>query len=124
MRLIVGFFVLLTLLLVPAGTVDYWQAWAYMTVLFMPMPVVLVYLLKKDPALLERRMRTKEKQAKQRLFVKLGAVCLPLACVLSGFDRRFGWSAVPVPAVIGAFDRCKFPCECKGLRSVDMRIIP
>jgi len=102
MRLIVGFFALLTLLFVPAGTINYWQAWVYMTVLFLPMPLVLVYLLEKDPALLERRMRNKEKRAKQRLIVKLRAVCLPLACALSVFDRRFGWSAVPAPAVIAA----------------------
>ncbi len=98
-RFVGGFIVLLAMLLLPAGTVAYWEAWAYMAVLFVPMTVVLVYLLVKDPDLLERRMRAKEKHAEQNLLVRLGSVCYLLAFLLPGFDRRFGWSHVPGTAV-------------------------
>jgi protein-S-isoprenylcysteine O-methyltransferase Ste14 len=101
-RLLVAFFVLLGMLLVTAGTTAYWEAWAYIAVLFVPMTFVFVHLLNKDPELLERRMRSKEKEPKQRLVIKLGSLCYMLVFVVPGFDRRFGWSDVPVAAVVAA----------------------
>lgn len=101
-RLFGAFFFLLGLIFVPAGTMAYWQAWTYLAVLFIPMTFVFVHLLNKDPALLERRMRTKEKQAKQRLVIRLGTFCYLLVFLVPGFDRRFGWSDVPVAAVVAA----------------------
>ena len=102
MRLVAGFIILLAMLLLPAGTVAYWEAWAYMAVLFVPVTLVFVYLLTNDPELLERRMRVKEKDAEQSFLVKLGCVCYVLAFLVPGFDRRFGWSHVPVAAVVVA----------------------
>ena len=101
-RLVAAFVILLGFFLLSAGTVAYWEAWAYMTVLFVPMTLVLVYLFWKDPGLLERRMRTREREAEQGLVVKLGSLCYLLIFLLPGFDRRFGWSEVPVVAVVVA----------------------
>lgn len=88
--------------LLPAGIWRFWQAWAYMAVLLIPMFLVLVYFLKKDPALLERRMRTKEKEPEQKTLIKLSYLLFLAAFLLPGFDRRFGWSTVPVWLVIAA----------------------
>ncbi len=44
------------LLFVPAGTTHYWQAWVYLLIFFGASLLTTVYLLKNDPALLERRM--------------------------------------------------------------------
>ena len=101
-RFVAGFAILLAILLLPAGTVAYWEAWAYMAVLFVPMTLVLVCLLVNDPELLERRMRTKEKDAEQTLIVTLGSVCYVLVFLLPGLDRRFGWCHVPVVTVVVA----------------------
>jgi len=101
-RLLAGFTILAAMLFLPAGTLAYWEAWAYMAVLFVPMSLGVAYLLKNDPGLLERRMRTKEKDAGQSLIVKVGSVFYVFAFLLPGFDRRFGWSYVPVAAVIAA----------------------
>jgi protein-S-isoprenylcysteine O-methyltransferase Ste14 len=59
--------------------------------------------MKRDPALLARRMRGGpmfEKEGTQRLimvFTSLGFIAL---VVVSALDHRFGWSAVPVWAVV------------------------
>ena len=42
------------LLFVPAGTVHYWHAWSYLLVFFGASVLITLYLMKKDPALLER----------------------------------------------------------------------
>ncbi len=80
----------------PAGTFDFWQAWLYMGLLFGLMLVVMLYLLKYSPELIERRMRTKEPLKEQSLIIKLSYIPFLLAYILPGFDRRYGWSDVPL----------------------------
>jgi protein-S-isoprenylcysteine O-methyltransferase Ste14 len=106
-RMVAGHYLLAFILLaafffLPAGTLDYWQAWAYMAILLLPMAAVLLYYLKRDPELLERRMRRKEKEKKQRAFIRLSLPIFLATFLLPGFDRRFGWSAVPAWLVIAA----------------------
>jgi protein-S-isoprenylcysteine O-methyltransferase Ste14 len=90
------------LFFVPAGTLAYWEAWVYLGVLLMPMFLVLLYLLKRDPALLERRMRLRERVAEQKRIINLSYVVFIAAFVVPGLDRRFGWSHAPVGIVVAA----------------------
>jgi protein-S-isoprenylcysteine O-methyltransferase Ste14 len=101
-RLLVVIPVLFALFFLPAGTLAYWEAWVYLAILFIPMLLVLVYLLKNDPVLLERRMRMREREPEQKLIIKLGYFYFLLVFLLPGFDKRFGWSNVPVAAVVVA----------------------
>ena len=90
------------LLFASAGTFDYWQAWVYLAVFVGSSALITVDLMRRDPALLGRRMRggpMAEREPRQRvimLFASLGFISL---LVVPGLDRRFGWSAVPVYAV-------------------------
>jgi protein-S-isoprenylcysteine O-methyltransferase Ste14 len=86
----------------PAGTFNYWEGWVYIAVLFVPVIFVLLYLLKHDPALLERRMRTRETEAPQRLVILLSFVWFLLVFLIPGLDHRFGWSNMPAGVVIAA----------------------
>jgi len=86
----------------PAGTLDYWQAWVYMATLLVPMLFVVLYFWKKDPAFLERRLRTKEKETKQDIIIKVGTTVFTIAFLIPGFDHRFGWSDVSVEIVLAA----------------------
>lgn len=86
----------------PAGTLDYYEAWAYMGVLLVPIFFVVMYFLKKDPGFLERRMRMKEKEAKQGLIVGAASVVFLVGFLIPGFDKRFGWSDVPSELVVAA----------------------
>lgn len=94
--------VLSAMFFIPAGTLDYWQAWVYLATLLVPMGLVLAYLLKHDPELLERRMRTREKVPGQRKIILLSYPVFIAAFLLPGLDRRFGWSKVPSWLVIVA----------------------
>ena len=93
----VVFLVLVTAALVflPAGTLHYWQAWALLTVLFVSSLAITLYLMKYDPAALERRMRggpNAEKQVDQQIVMAFASVgCIGLL-IVPGLDRRFGWS--------------------------------
>lgn len=90
------------MLFLPAGSLDYWQAWIYCGVIFIPVSFVVFYFLKKDPELLERRMRVKEHEEKQKTIVKLGMIIFFIGFIIPGFDYRYHWSNVPVYLVIVA----------------------
>ncbi len=90
------------LLFLPAGSLDYWQGWIYCSVLFIPMLFVVLYFLKKDPDLLERRMKIREKEEKQKTIQILGSFIFLIGFIISGLDYRYHWSNVPVFLVIAA----------------------
>jgi protein-S-isoprenylcysteine O-methyltransferase Ste14 len=81
--------------LLPAWKWDYWQGWLYLLILYIPIFFVLYYLLKNDPALLQRRMRMREKESVQRRIIVLSLVYFLVAFTIPGLDIRFGWSNVP-----------------------------
>jgi protein-S-isoprenylcysteine O-methyltransferase Ste14 len=86
------------LLLVPAGTLNYWQAWVFMAVFVSASAAVTVYLAIYDPRLLGRRMRggpAAEKERSQRLIISLAMMGFSGLLVIPAFDHRFGWSGVP-----------------------------
>lgn len=89
---------LLTLL--PAGTFNYWQAYVYIAVMVVPMMFVLFYFLKNDPQFLERRIKTKEKENAQRIIQVTFSIFFLSAFIVSGLDRRLGWSNIPVPIIV------------------------
>jgi protein-S-isoprenylcysteine O-methyltransferase Ste14 len=99
-RLLIFFPVMFALFFLPAGTFAYWEAWVYLAILLIPMLFVMSYMLKNEPDLLARRMRMREKEAEQKLIVKLSYIPFLLAFLLPGFDKRFGWSNVPVGVVV------------------------
>jgi protein-S-isoprenylcysteine O-methyltransferase Ste14 len=89
-------------LFLPAGSFRYWEGWIYSLALFIPMIITMFYLLKKDPELLKRRLRLKEKEEKQKIIVRLFRLPFILCFLIPGFDYRFNWSEVPpILVVIG-----------------------
>ena len=54
---LVEFAVFGLMLFVPAGTVNYWQAWVFLAVVAISVQIPPIYLLRTNPAALQRRMR-------------------------------------------------------------------
>jgi protein-S-isoprenylcysteine O-methyltransferase Ste14 len=100
LRILIVFLLMGTAFFLPAWTFNYWQAWAYLVVISVPMAFVVTYLFKHDPALLERRMRMKEKQEQNALIVAVSWILFLLAFVLPGFDHRLHWSQAPLFVII------------------------
>ena len=106
-RLLMALPMFMLFFFLPAGTWNYWQAWVYLAILFIPMFFAMFYLLKNNPELLERRMRMKEERSGQKKVVGISLVFLLLTFLLPGFDKRFGWSIVPFQIVV-ASEICVF----------------
>jgi protein-S-isoprenylcysteine O-methyltransferase Ste14 len=91
------------LLFLPAGTLDYWEAWVFAGVFFACSAAIGIWLMIKDPKLLERRMNvgpTAEKETAQKVIAMFALLSFAGSSVLPALDHRFGWSAVPTSVVI------------------------
>ena len=91
--------VLALLILLPAGTFNYWQVYLYCGILVVPIIFVLFYFLKNDPKFLERRTRAKEKEKQQIHIAMLSTLIFLAGFIIPGLDHRFGWSSVPMNIV-------------------------
>ena len=82
--LLVGFLIFL-----PAGTLNFINGWLLMGVLFVPILILGIVLMLKNPELLKKRLEGKEKQKDQSLVVKLSGLMFICGFVVAGLDRRF-----------------------------------
>jgi len=88
-----------TLVFLPAWSLHYWQGWLLMGILFVPMFVAGLVMLKKNPDLLRKRLNAKEQEAEQKTVVKLSGLLFIIAFVIAGLNWRFGWWVLPDWAV-------------------------
>lgn len=101
-RFLAGLGVIGALLFVPAGTLDYWQAWLYLAILFLPLVLVASLLVIRAPELVERRMRTREQQSIQWWVIGVSGLSMVGIYLVSALDYRFSWSSVPLPLTLAA----------------------
>lgn len=98
-KYLVGLLVVGALVMLPAGSWEYWQGWLFMAVLFIPIFIVGVVMLVRSPELLAKRLSAKERVSEQSLVVKLSGLLFIAVFLLSGFNWRFGWLLLPDWAV-------------------------
>ena len=70
-----GVIILGMLLFLPAGTLQRWQGWLLMGILFVPMLVAGFVMLAKAPDLLRKRLSAREEEAEQREVVASRRSC-------------------------------------------------
>ncbi len=95
---VVGTLLFAALIFVPAGTLRYWQGWAYVFVFIATSAAFTVYLAIYDPALLRRRMEAgpaHEQEPAQKIIIRFVTVAFVLVMVVPALDYRFGWSQAP-----------------------------
>lgn len=90
-KFILGVILLGLLLFLTAGSLQYWQGWLLMGILFVPMFVAGLVMLAKNPELLRKRLNAKEQEAEQKTVVKLSGLLFIAAFVVAGLNWRFGW---------------------------------
>jgi len=86
-----------------AMTFRYWQAWVYCVVFLGAVLLVTVHFLRKNPQLVQRRISVgpiSERRRRQKVLQALASALFVGIYVVSGLDRRFGWSRVPVEAAL------------------------
>ena len=97
-----GFALVAALLFLPAGTFHFWNAWLFIGVYFIPMSITGLVLLLKSPELLKKRLRIKENEPAQKVVIALSLLMFVGGFIIAALDFRFGWSKLPIWAVIAA----------------------
>ena len=83
------------LLFLPAGTFAFPQAWRLIVILFVPMFIAGLIMMKKNPDLLRKRLNAKEEQAEQKTVIALSGLMFLASFVAAGLNFRFGWIRLP-----------------------------
>jgi protein-S-isoprenylcysteine O-methyltransferase Ste14 len=92
------------LLFAPAGTLRFFEAWIFLGLFFGSSLAITLYLAKRDPSLLARRVEAgpmAEKERTQRIIMGLASLSFIATILVPALDHRFRWSRAPVPVVIG-----------------------
>lgn len=101
-KYLAGLFLVGLILFLPAGTLNYPGGWLFCGLLFVPMLILGIVLWLKAPALLEKRLRSKEKLSAQKSVIGLSLLMFVGGFALAGLDFRFGWTSVPGWLVVTA----------------------
>ena len=96
LKMLSGMLIVGLVLFLPAGSWNYFNGWLFCGLLFLPMLVLGALLLWKAPALLEKRLNTKEQEKAQMAVVAVSSLLFLAAFVAAGLDFRFGWTHVPI----------------------------
>ncbi|MGC1647057.1 MAG: isoprenylcysteine carboxylmethyltransferase family protein [Candidatus Sulfotelmatobacter sp.] len=99
LRLFLSLILIVAMLFIPAGSLRFWQAWVFISLVFLPVVSSYVYFYRHDPQLIERRLQSKEKVSEQRVLIRLLKPIFFAAFLLPGLDYRFGWSRTSLGAV-------------------------
>lgn len=94
-KFVFGFTIIALLLFISAGTLNYWNAWLFIGILFIPMFIVGIVLMIKNPDLLRKRLNAKEKESEQKRVLLLGGIIFISGFVVSGLNYRFQWIILP-----------------------------
>ena len=98
-KFLLGVVVIGLLLFLPAGSMQYWQGWLLMGILFVPMFVAGLVMMAKNPELLQKRLNAKEQEKEQKTVVALSGLLFVAAFVVAGLNWRFRWCLLPNWAV-------------------------
>ena len=94
-KFLLGVVLIGLLIFLPAGTLNYFNGWLFMIVLFVPMFIAGIVMMIKNPSLLASRLDAKEKQKEQGIVIKLSGLMFVVGFILAGLDFRYGWIKLP-----------------------------
>ena len=99
-KFLLGVILVGLLIFIPAGTIDFFNGWLFMLILFIPMFIAGIIMMIKSPSLLKERLNAKESEKEQQLVVKLSGLMFVLGFVIAGLSYRYEFLLVPKSIVI------------------------
>ena len=100
LKFILGVILIGLLIFIPANTIKYLNGWLFMILLFVPMFIVGIIMMIKNPTLLKSRLNAKEKEIEQKKVVALSGLMFLSGFIIAGLNYRFSWIKLPTVVVI------------------------
>jgi len=94
-KYLLGVILIGLLIFLPANTLNFWNGWLFMGLLFIPMFIAGIIMMLKSPDLLRKRLNIKEKESEQQLVVKLSGLMFIFSFITAGLNYRFNWIIIP-----------------------------
>ena len=94
-KFLLGAIIFGLLIFLPVGSLQYWQGWLLMGVLFVPMFIAGIVMMVKNPELLRKRLNAKEEEKEQKIVVVLSMLMFIAAFVVAGLNWRYQWIVLP-----------------------------
>ena len=88
------------LIFAPAQTINYWNGWLLMGLLFIPMFIAGIIMIIKSPNLLEKRLNAKEKEKEQKKVILYSGLMFLSGFIIAGLNYRYNWIMIPNIVVI------------------------
>ena len=99
-KFLLGVILIGLLIFWPANTLNYWNGWLFMGLLFIPMFIAGVVMMIKSPELLKKRLNAKEKEDEQKEVIKLSGLMFLVGFIVAGLNYRYSWIILPNSVVI------------------------
>ena len=99
-KFIVGVLIIGLLIFIPANTLNYWNGWLFMGLLFIPMFVAGIIMMIKSPELLKKRLNAKEKEIEQKQVILYSGLMFLVGFIIAGLNYRYNWIVLPKSIVI------------------------
>lgn len=99
-KFMLGALIIGLLIFIPAGTINYWNGWLFMGILFVPMFIAGIVMLIKSPDLLKKRLNVKEKENEQKQVVALSGLMFLVGFIIAGLNYRYNWFVLPNIVII------------------------
>ena len=99
-KFILGVLIIGLLLFIPANTINYWNGWIFMGLLFIPMFIAGIVMMIKSPDLLRKRLNAKEKENEQKQVILFSGLMFLSGFIIAGLTYRYNWVTIPTSVVI------------------------
>ena len=99
-KFVLGVLIVGLLLFIPANTINYWNGWLFMAILFIPMFIAGIIMMIKSPDLLKKRLNAKEKENEQKLVLLFSGLMFLSGFIIAGLNYRYNWTVIPDSVVI------------------------
>ena len=99
-KFISGVLLIGLLLFIPANTINYWNGWLFMGLLFVPMFIAGIILMIKNPELLRKRLKAKETENEQKQVIVFSGLMFLLGFIIAGLNYKYNWIVIPNVVII------------------------
>ena len=99
-KFISGVLLIGLLLFIPANTINYWNGWLFMGLLFVPMFIAGIVLMIKNPELLRKRLNEKETENEQKQVIVFSGLMFLLGFIIAGLNYKYNWIVIPNVVII------------------------
>lgn len=94
-KFLIGVLVVGLLLFIPANSIEFYNGWIFMSLLFIPMFCVGIILMIKNPELLKKRLSAREKQNEQKQVILFSGLMFLTGFIIAGLNYKYSWIILP-----------------------------